>query len=322
MGLADFARHESADLPGVEWLSRAAAIDVGGGFGYFSAASALLKVRLSDLAEVGSATPADGNQWIGSLVIDPNSGVAVVGMGQDSYYYTGTVAKVDLTTMQTTATATLGYDEGGFATAVLDPAGRYAYLGGSIAQAKTGRIIRIDLGSTTTSVVTSATPAQAGQPVTFTASVTPLVADDDTPTGAATFTEDGEVIAGCESAPLDNSGDAVCTTSDLSAGNRDIRARYSGDFGYSASVGALAGGQDVSPVLSGTISAPASVCAGSAANRASVPDAGPGATYDWGVTGGTITAGTGTRRVTFCAGDTDPVSLSVTVTAGGQNASR
>jgi uncharacterized repeat protein (TIGR03803 family) len=65
---------------------------------------------------------------------------------------------------------------------------------------------------------------------------------------------------------------------------------------------------------SATITAPASACASSTGNGASVPSAGAGATYAWGITNGTITSGAGTRQITFSAGTSGSVQLSVTVT--------
>jgi hypothetical protein len=66
---------------------------------------------------------------------------------------------------------------------------------------------------------------------------------------------------------------------------------------------------------SAVITAPSSVCHDSTGNAASVPDAGAGASYSWGITNGTITGGTGTNAITFSAGPTGPVQLTVTVTA-------
>ena len=65
---------------------------------------------------------------------------------------------------------------------------------------------------------------------------------------------------------------------------------------------------------SAVVSAPASVCASSTGQAASVPDAGAGAAYAWIIGNGTITGGAGTRAITFTAGATGSVSLSVTVT--------
>ena len=66
-----------------------------------------------------------------------------------------------------------------------------------------------------------------------------------------------------------------------------------------------------------TITAPSSVYANSIGNTASVPDAGGGATYAWTITNGTITAGQGTRSITWRAGTVSPVTIGITVTAVG-----
>lgn len=62
-----------------------------------------------------------------------------------------------------------------------------------------------------------------------------------------------------------------------------------------------------------TITAANAACSGSAGHVASVPDAGVGATYSWTVTGGTITAGVGTRTITYTAGIGATVTIDVTV---------
>jgi hypothetical protein len=78
----------------------------------------------------------------------------------------------------------------------------------------------------------------------------------------------------------------------------------------------------VTALPSTTITAPASVVSNSTGNTASVPDAGSGATYVWGISGGTITfSGTFSNTVTFTAGASGSVVLSVTVTQNGCSAS-
>lgn len=72
----------------------------------------------------------------------------------------------------------------------------------------------------------------------------------------------------------------------------------------------------VNSLPSSEITAPASVCPNSAGHAASVPDAGVGATYAWSITNGTITAGAGTRSITFSAGPSGPLHLEVTVQNG------
>ena len=63
-----------------------------------------------------------------------------------------------------------------------------------------------------------------------------------------------------------------------------------------------------------TITAPSLVISGSTSNSASVASAGTGATYNWSISGGTITAGSGTNAITFTAGSAGTLMLSVTVT--------
>lgn len=60
--------------------------------------------------------------------------------------------------------------------------------------------------------------------------------------------------------------------------------------------------------------APAFVTPNSTGHKATVADAGPGATYVWTITGGVITAGAGTRSVTFSAGPSGEITLKVVVT--------
>ncbi|HEX6085126.1 MAG TPA: hypothetical protein VF266_11410 [Thermoanaerobaculia bacterium] len=66
-----------------------------------------------------------------------------------------------------------------------------------------------------------------------------------------------------------------------------------------------------------TIAASSGVFANSTQNFASVADAGAGATYSWGITNGTITAGQGTRAITYTAGGSGSVALTVTVSRNG-----
>ncbi|HYC88740.1 MAG TPA: NHL repeat-containing protein [Thermoanaerobaculia bacterium] len=66
-----------------------------------------------------------------------------------------------------------------------------------------------------------------------------------------------------------------------------------------------------------TISASSGVFASSTKNFASVPDAGPGATYTWGITNGTISGGQGSRSLSYTAGASGVVALTVTVTQNG-----
>ncbi len=69
------------------------------------------------------------------------------------------------------------------------------------------------------------------------------------------------------------------------------------------------------------ITAPASVCANSTGNAASIADYGAGAAYTWQIGNGSITGGQGTPAITWSASSASPVTLSVSVTANGCTAS-
>jgi hypothetical protein len=90
---------------------------------------------------------------------------------------------------------------------------------------------------------------------------------------------------------------------------------YAGDawsfsnFNYNSANGTVDDG-----IVNAVIAAPLSTVAGSTGNAASVANAGSGATYTWGITGGSITAGAGTTNITFTAGAAGTLTLNVTVT--------
>src|SRR5439155_896384 len=82
------------------------------------------------------------------------------------------------------------------------------------------------------SLGTSANPSMAGQPVTFTVTVTPTDAGaTDTPTGQVDFYADGVYLG---SGTLSN-GVASLSISSLSVGNHTITAVYEGDSLYDGS---------------------------------------------------------------------------------------
>ncbi len=82
--------------------------------------------------------------------------------------------------------------------------------------------------STTTALASSLNPANQGQSVTLTATVTGTAL----PTGTVAFMDGGSAIAGCTAQPLTGGGNtptATCTTSALTAGTHSLTAVYSGD---------------------------------------------------------------------------------------------
>ena len=79
---------------------------------------------------------------------------------------------------------------------------------------------------TTTTLATSGSPANAGNTVTFTATV-----NGNLPTGTVGFTDNGATISGCGAVALSGGGNsptAQCATSTLTAGSHNIVATYAG----------------------------------------------------------------------------------------------
>src|SRR5262249_26860858 len=87
--------------------------------------------------------------------------------------------------------------------------------------------------TTTTTLTSSANPAEFGQPVGFTAAVSN--GGTGTPTGKVTFLDGGSPIG---SATLDQNGQATFTTSALTVGSHSITASYEGDETSAPSVSA------------------------------------------------------------------------------------
>jgi Bacterial Ig-like domain (group 3)/Pentapeptide repeats (8 copies) len=83
--------------------------------------------------------------------------------------------------------------------------------------------------ATNTMVTSSASPAAAGRPVTFVATVAPAPAG-----GTVAFSDKGVPVLGCQSVPLSGST-AACTVTYPVAGAHSLVAAYSGASGFAAS---------------------------------------------------------------------------------------
>lgn len=93
---------------------------------------------------------------------------------------------------------------------------------------------------TTTTLTASAPSVEAGQPVTFTATVSAgsLLAGVGAPTGYVAFYSD-KTLLGVVTLPPDGSGKVSITTSSLRVGRHTIRAVYSGDTNFFASTASI-----------------------------------------------------------------------------------
>ncbi|MEV7242372.1 Ig-like domain-containing protein, partial [Streptomyces sp. NPDC093248] len=89
------------------------------------------------------------------------------------------------------------------------------------------------LARTTTTLTFDPEPSHCGEPVTFTAQVTPVPPATGSPTGLVSFivSDDGPVLT----APVDDTGQAQVTISDLHVGFHQSAAFYTGDENFDAS---------------------------------------------------------------------------------------
>jgi hypothetical protein len=90
---------------------------------------------------------------------------------------------------------------------------------------------------TTTTITSSANPSTSGQQVTFTATVTPVVAGAGTPSGTVQFRSGGDFLGG--PVTLVNGVATAPPTSFLGPTSPTITATYSGDTNFAASSGSL-----------------------------------------------------------------------------------
>jgi hypothetical protein len=105
----------------------------------------------------------------------------------------------------------------------------------------TGNPQVVNKANTTTAVTSSQNPSSVGQPVTFTATVSPAAPGAGTLTGTVTFLDGGSPIGtGTLSA-----GVATFTTSALAAGNHTITTSYGGDGSFNGNTGSLIGNPQV-----------------------------------------------------------------------------
>jgi hypothetical protein len=160
--------------------------------------------------------------------------------------------------------------------------------------------------------------SQFGRNITITINSNPPT-PTITPSGPTTFCQGGSVTLQSSSA----TGNQWKLNGSPIGGqtNPTLLVNASGSYtvtvtdGNGCSATSSATAVTVNPNPNATITAPSTVVAGSTGNVASVANAGGGATYNWSITNGTITAGTGTNSITFTAGvNGTPLTLNVTVT--------
>lgn len=146
---------------------------------------------------------------------------------------TGSITFTDQTTNQTLGTIQLANRQAVLTISTLAPGTHMiqaSYSGDTnFAASSTTLSQTVNKAAVTLSLVSSANPSQAGQSVTFTATVTGNAAGGATPTGSVTF-----VIGGnSTSVPLSGITASISTTT-LPTGSDTITANYSGDTNFSS----------------------------------------------------------------------------------------
>ena len=152
----------------------------------------------------------------------------------------------------------------------------------------------VNMGSTTTVVVSSVNPSVSGQSVTYTGTVTAVAPAAGTRTGTMAFEDGGVVITGCGAKAVAAAGTATCAIAYAGPGTHTITAIYSGDGNFNGSTSA---------VLIDTVNlGPTSVVLSSSANPSST---GANVTLTANVTATAPASGTRTGTVEFQVGGVD-----------------
>ena len=180
-----------------------------------------------------------------------------------------------------------------------NPAG--AVFGGTVTYRQAG-----ESDATETTISSSPPQPGAGQPITFTATVTDTLDPARTPTGAVQFSVDGAAVG--SPASLDGAGKARYTTSSLSVGNHNVGANFSDGASFassSATLAQLVGKADTTTVVS--VSPDPTVAGQDASFTATVAAKAPG-------------TGTPTGTVQFADDDGSPIGPPRPLDAAGHAA--
>jgi large repetitive protein len=170
-----------------------------------------------------------------------------------------------------------------------------------------GLVQFVDQSSTSTGLSSNLNNSGFGQPVTFTATVSPTAPGGGIPAGPVAFSADGNTLTGCSSVALNGSGQATCTTSSLSVADHTVTAASGGDANYLSSSGSLSQTVDEQATSTGEVSSvPTSLTGQSVAITANVS-----------YTGSVTPTGTVTFTITPSSGLAPQCSGGNTVTLTG-----
>jgi hypothetical protein len=129
-----------------------------------------------------------------------------------------------------TASCTVSYTSAQTDTVTASYSGDANYAAGSGQLAE-----QIGKLTSSTSLVTSAPSAPAGDPVTYTATVAAPAAGSPSPTGTVEFSDAGTDLTGCSAVTVGSDLTAACTVTYPATGAHSVAATYSGDGNFTGS---------------------------------------------------------------------------------------
>jgi hypothetical protein len=283
-----------------------------------------------------SSNNASGNQWyLDGSPISGGTNQTFAATAAGSYTATVTTAGcvsnasdpavVTLNPLPATPAVTAGgpttFCVGGSVTLTSSNAsGNQWFLNGNAIGGATNQVYSVTGSGSYTVKVTGANACTSAASSATAVTVSPIPATPAiTPGGPTTFCSGGSVNLTSSSA----SGNQWFVNGNAIGGatNQVYGAAASGNYTVIVTTTGCASSAPpattvtVKPKPNATITAPLSVITSSAGNLASVASAGAGATYVWDITGGAITAGSGTNSITFTAGGPGTMTITVTVAA-------
>lgn len=127
------------------------------------------------------------------------------------------------------------------------------FIGGSSTNTVTQTVGQ---AATATEVTSAHDPGLVGQTITYTATVAVATPGSGTPTGTASFSDDGNPIPGCQGLALSPAPPLVVTCPQAydTTASQDVTVAYSGDANFTASAGAMT--ENVAPVSTTTALVP------------------------------------------------------------------
>jgi hypothetical protein len=299
----------------------------GGGFSAVGSVNGVGIALTSSMPDVRTTVAGQPLTFSVAVTNTGNSGVTPTGTVtvQDTVYFvvSGTL---EHTTTTLASNLALNNGEVSFTTSALTADKHFItanYSGDSNFSTGSSSLIQIVHSSaSSTTLSSSANPATPGQQITLTATVAAVPSGSSIPTGQVTFL-DGKTVIG--QVPLNTSGTASFSTSNLSTGSHNLSAVYASDTLFAASTGTLT--QSIQTTISTTTflssSANPSVYGQSVTFTATVTPASGSSVPTGTVTfkNGATTLGTGTLNAsgvaTFMTSTLAVGSYSITAVYGG-----